>query len=61
MPVRNLRSDNRANISDFDLFKHALSHLGGESLEGSGFDHEPPAPQFQFDWTQLDQTLGGLR
>ena len=40
----------------------ALDALGGEALEGSGFENEPPEPGFQFDWTQLkEEPEGGLR
>jgi hypothetical protein len=61
MPALTTPSDSSGNLSASDALQHALRHLGGEALEGSGFEHEPPDPQFQFDWTRLDQTPGGLR
>ena len=42
--------------------KAAVDLLGGEALEGSGFEEETPEPEFQFDWTQLkDESEGGLQ
>jgi hypothetical protein len=42
-----------------------LELLGGEQLQGSGFEHETPEPQFQFDWPAdhdpKNQDRGGLR
>ena len=61
MPVPNAPSDSPGKLSAPDALQKALRHLGGEALEGSGFEHETPDPQFQFDWTRLDQTPGGLR
>jgi hypothetical protein len=40
----------------------AVERLGGEPLEGSGFEDETPEPDFQLDWTgPIDRTEGGLR
>jgi hypothetical protein len=40
----------------------AVEHLGGEPLAGSGFEHETPEPDFQFEWAlPIDQPEGGLR
>jgi hypothetical protein len=61
MPVPNTPSDTPGNLSAADALQQALLHLGGEPLEGSGFEQETPDPQYQFDWTRLDQTPGGLR
>jgi hypothetical protein len=62
MFVPNAPPDSADNLSAADAVQQAvLRNLGGESLEGSGFEHETPDPQFQFDWTRLDQTPGGLR
>jgi len=62
MPVPHTPSDSPWNLSTADAVQQAvLRHLGGEPLEGSGFEHETPDPQFQFDWTRLDQTPGDLR
>ena len=61
MPVLNTPSDSSGNLSAADALQQALRHLGGEALEGSGFEHETPEPAFQFDWTRLDKTPGGLR
>ena len=55
-------SSDTFSVPDPDAVQHAvLRDLGGESLKGSGFEHETPDPQFQFDWTRLNQTTGGLR
>jgi hypothetical protein len=44
-----------------DALGRAVELLGGELLEGSGFEGETPAPEFQFDWTlPEDQSEGGL-
>jgi hypothetical protein len=40
--------------------RHALDLLGGEPLEGSGFEAELPVAAYQFDWNALnDQSQGG--
>jgi hypothetical protein len=40
----------------------ALDLLGGEPLEGSGFEHETPATEFQSEWTlSPEPSQGGLR
>ena len=40
--------------------RHALNLLGGEPLEGSGFEDETPVAAFQFDWNvPNDQSEGG--
>ena len=40
----------------------ALDRLGGQPLEGSGFEAERPEPDFQFDWTlPPDQSRGGAQ
>jgi hypothetical protein len=44
------------------LHRATLDLLGGEPLEGSGFEGETPAPDFAFDWTlPKDQIEGGLQ
>jgi hypothetical protein len=44
------------------LDRVAVDLLGGEPLEGSGFEGETPAPDFAFDWTlPKDQIEGGLQ
>ena len=44
------------------LQQAALDVLGGEPLEGSGFEHETPATEFHPDWTfSLKPSQGGLR
>ena len=36
--------------------------LGGEPLEGSGFEAQTPEQDFQFDWSPLtDRSEGGVR
>jgi hypothetical protein len=62
MFIPNPQSDSAHNLAAADAVQQAvLRNLGGEPLEGSGFEHETPDPQFQFDWTRLDQIPGGLR
>jgi hypothetical protein len=39
----------------------AVDGLGGEELEGSGFEDEMPEAEFQFDWTVRDQSEGDLQ
>jgi hypothetical protein len=44
------------------LDRSTVDLLGGEPLEGSGFEDETPAPDFEFDWTPAkDQIEGGLQ
>jgi len=44
------------------LDRSARDLLGGEPLEGSGFEDEPPVPDFEFDWAPAkDQIEGGLQ
>ena len=41
---------------------HFVNLLGGEPLEGSGFETQSPEPGFQFDWSPLtDRFKGGVR
>ena len=47
---------------DDAAMRTAVERLGGEPLEGSGFEHETSEPDFQFDWTRpIDEPEGGLR
>jgi hypothetical protein len=40
----------------------AVERLGGEPLDGSGFEEEKSEPDFQFDWAlPINQAEGGLR
>jgi hypothetical protein len=53
----------KLNERQLDAFHRAtVDLLGGEPLEGSGFEGETPAPDFAFDWTlPKDQIEGGLQ
>lgn len=64
MDVPNASSKLRDNAPKVDSLNSvaAVELLGGEPLEGSGFEHEIPDPTFQFDLTQLkDRSKGDLR
>lgn len=40
----------------------AVNLLGGEPLEGSGFEAQTPEPGFQFDWSRpIDRSEGGVQ
>ena len=38
-----------------------VDSLAGEALEGSGFENETPEADFEFDWTQAQQSQGGTQ
>jgi len=65
MPVPNVPFDFSKKLTGrrIDALDHsAIDLLGGEPLEGSGFEGEPPTPDFAFDWTLAnDQSEGGLQ
>jgi hypothetical protein len=56
-PLDLSRSSAAPTRDSFD--RASIDRLGGEPLEGSGFEQEVPDPQFGFDWTHQDE--GGLR
>ena len=65
MPVPNAPSDFSKNLTARKieaLDRSILDLLGGEPLEGSGFEDETPTADFEFDWTAAkDQIEGGLQ
>jgi hypothetical protein len=65
MPVPNVPFDFSKKLTSRRigfLDRSALDLLGGELLEGSGFEEEVPTPDFRFDWTpSKDQIEGGLQ
>ena len=62
MFIPNPQSDSARNLAAADAVQQAiLRNLGGEPLEGSGFEKETSDSAFQFDWTRLDQIPGALR
>jgi hypothetical protein len=63
MDLPNARPDFRREFTAHDgPNRAAVDIVGGETLEGSGFENEPPEPEFQFDWTPLKhQSEGGLQ
>ena len=60
MPQSNPEPDSAANLPSKNNTQLLLG-LGGEPLDGSGFEREAPEPEFEFNWTLIDQTRGGLR
>jgi len=38
----------------------AVDLLGSEPLEGSGFEKETPAPEFEYDWRPAEDQIKGV-
>jgi hypothetical protein len=65
MDLRNASSDFRSKLTGSTRDgsnRAAVDGLGGETLEGSGFENETPDPEFQFNRTLLEHpSEGGLQ
>jgi hypothetical protein len=61
MDIPNSARDFPRKSPALDSYK-AVDLLGGEPLEGSGFEAQTPEPGFQFDWSPpIDRSEGGVQ